>query len=138
MWQHALNNRFVLGIGVPLVLLLTGALTKKLVRATPFKKSDFFLGIEFTLGALTSALTYCCEITKESFTGNNSDQLAKIAAIGAFLVFNLILLLIVLGIHQEWEKPGVNSRSQFIHLGLFSNFLGTILILAFILLIKGF
>ena len=133
MLQHLLSNQYVVGLGVPIFLLFTGAFTKKLVRATAWEKSDFFLGVEFTLAAMTSALIYFCENAKEASL--TSD---KLLATAAFLAITFGCFLFVLATHQQWEKPNVNKKSQFIQLGIISNLVGFTLICAFIFMIKGF
>jgi hypothetical protein len=138
MWPYLINNKYIVGIAVPIILLFTGAFTKKLIRGTKLKRSDFFLGVEFALAAMTSALIYCCELGRE-LTHKHDDNLSNHLSAGvAFLAITFVLLLVILSTHQDWEKPGADRRKQFFYLGIISNSMGSILICAFILIIKGF
>lgn len=56
--------RFVVGIGVPLVLAAIGVLGKKVVRGHGWQSTDFYLGIELCLAGIANGLVSSCELLK--------------------------------------------------------------------------
>ncbi|CAN2039387.1 conserved membrane hypothetical protein [Candidatus Magnetomoraceae bacterium gMMP-15] len=131
-----LTNPYIVAIGIPLVLLFSGAVAKKLVRGSNWQRHDFFLGIEFTLAAMSAALVFLFDLVKIISTGS-SDITEKLAATGAFLALNFFLLLWVMSVHQDWEKQNDKPRAQIVWLGLLTNLVGSGLIIIFVLLVKG-
>jgi hypothetical protein len=142
MIHELLNNRYFVGGIVPVILLFTGALAKKIVRSSGWQRSDFFLGIEFTLAAMTSGVVYFFELAKDfspggPLSGDAATLSLRLTTAASFVAASVVLLLIVLSIHQDNERPGVNANRQFIYLGLLSNVIGFALLSAFILIVKG-
>lgn len=133
-----LTNEYFLALGIPVVLIICGALARKLVRGTTWQPADFYLGVELALSALASAMVYVVDLAK--LTGADPPDTSvptKLAATGAFLAVCFLLLLSVLSTHQDWEKRTQNPRKQVIWLGIVSNLLGAGLLAAFVLLVKG-
>lgn len=97
------------GIGVPVLLSLLGVLGKKLARgggATGgFKRQDFYLGSEFTLAAVSTALLNIFDLLKPARTvpGPRDALLANILV--AFC--GMLLFMFVLSLHQDWESNGM-------------------------------
>jgi hypothetical protein len=52
----ALGDPLIAAILIPLVMLLTGACARKLIRGPGWKRHDFYLGVEFSLAALSAGL----------------------------------------------------------------------------------
>ncbi|MCB1824035.1 MAG: hypothetical protein KDJ54_05415 [Candidatus Competibacteraceae bacterium] len=134
-----LTNSYLIALGIPLILLLCGALAKKLVRGGGWKYSDFFLGVELALAALGSAMVYFYDLQKLGSTPATppvpvSD---KIGATASFLAIAFFLLLWVLSTHQDWEGRTQNRRGQIVWLGLISNGVGIALFFSFVMLVKG-
>ncbi len=130
--------RFLVAVLIPLVLLFCGAIAKKLVRGTSWKRRDFFLGVELTLAALSSGLLYFFELVKFTDTGiTGSPDPNKVATTAVFVALCFGLLLWVLSTHQDWEKQPATTKGQFSRLVVFSNGVGAGLICAFALLVKG-
>src|SRR5205807_678871 len=102
------------------VLLLCGAIAKKLVRGTGWEKKDFFLGVELTLAAMSSGMLYIFELVQPppSTTQAALDP-NKILYTGLFLVVCFFLLLWVLSTHQDWERR-TGERGQVARLMFFS------------------
>jgi hypothetical protein len=134
------TNPYFIAISIPIVFLVSGALAKKIVRRNGWERSDFFLGVEFTLAAMSSQLIYIFDLvdlgTGGSFTISH-DLMKKFAATGIFLAFTFLILLFVLGMHQEWERRNNNPRGQIFWLGIVTNLLGAGLLVAFVLLVKA-
>jgi hypothetical protein len=140
-----LANPYFAAIGIPLILLISRAFARKLVRGSRWKREDFFLGIPSTFAAISVELLHIFELIRLISMAENTalptltDQL--IAEI-CFLVLTLLFLLAILSIHQDWEDLGKNPdnkvrRRQFIWLGVVSNFIGSGLIFSFVVFIKG-
>jgi hypothetical protein len=83
-----LVNRYFLAVGVPIVFLLCGSVAKKLVRGVGWRRSDFFLGVEASLAAISSGLINIFDLVKVPIAQAES----KIAATGGFLVITFFLL----------------------------------------------
>jgi hypothetical protein len=150
-----MEHKYLVSVGVPLLLLCVGTVSKKLVRGTGgWQASDAFLGIEASAAALTGALTYVLDVLKLLFEKIDAKAdpgiLRPIAAnlrdTGIFLAFALLLFLFLLATHQQWEKaqePADDGawrrwkwdRKRFWLTGL-SNLVGFGLLVSFLLLIK--
>jgi NADH:ubiquinone oxidoreductase subunit 2 (subunit N) len=131
-----LSNRYVVSIVVPMLLLSAGSLAKKLTRGPGWRREDFYLGVEFTLAALSSSLLYVVELGSNYPTAPSAD-FTKCVSAGVFSSLTFVLLLVVLSFHQDWEPAERRGRSQFLVLVVFCNFIGLALVAAFTLMIKG-
>jgi hypothetical protein len=131
-----LTNRYVVSIGIPTILLLAGALAKKLARGPGWKQEDFYLGVEFTLAALSSSLMYVVELGSAPGAAASTD-LSRFVSAGVFSIVTFVLLLVVLSFHQDWDTPERRGPPQFWILVVFCNFVGFGLLAAFTLMIKG-
>ena len=134
-----LTNPYLIALGIPLILIVSGALAKKLVRGSAWQPSDFFLGVELSLASMASALVYVFDLSKlSSSTATPSNPLdSQIAATATFLALCFFLLLCVLSTHQDWERRIQNPRGQIIWLGGITNLIGASLLAAFVLFVKG-
>jgi len=133
-----LTNTYLVALGIPLILLLCGAIARKLVRGNGWMKSDFFLGVELALAALGSAMVYYYDLQKLGAAARGDPAVAdKIGATTSFLAIAFFLLLWVLSTHQDWHARTQNPRGQLIWLGFISNFIGIALFAAFVMLVKG-
>jgi len=137
-----LTNPYFVALVIPIVLLLAGAFGKKLVRGSPWIRKDFYLGVEFTMAALSSAFVYIFDMVKliplTNLTAEQQQVLHKgLISNGVFIVISFILLLVVLSIHQDCENNKSKPKEQFLILGFVSNFIGLGLIAGFIITVKG-
>lgn len=134
-----LTNSHLIALGIPLILLLCGALAKKLVRGGGWKCSDFFLGVELALAALGSAMVYFYDLQKLGATPTLSPLPIgdKVGATASFLAIAFFLLLWVLSTHQDWEGRTQNRRGQILWLGFICNGVGIALFFSFVMLVKG-
>jgi hypothetical protein len=140
-----LTNKYVVALVVPVLLLLTGALGKKLASKRPWQQEDFHLGVEFTLAALSAAFTQVLDLARDlSKSAANADAPAIMRA-GVFAVLSFFLLLLVLSLHQDWQVPPVPEgadpaavrRKQFWRLVVVGNAVGAGLMICFTLLVRG-
>jgi hypothetical protein len=138
-YKSMLTNAYVMALGIPLILILSGALAKKLVRGSTWQASDFFLGVELSLAAMASSLVYIFDLAKIAAASTKGSVPVdnKIAATASFLALCFFLLLWVMSTHQDWEKRNQNQRGQIIWLGLIANLIGAGLVAAFVLYVKG-
>jgi len=134
-----LIHRYLIAIGIPVVLLLSGSVAKKLVRGTGWQRQDFFLGVQFTLAAMSAALVYLMDLAKLYSLPNPNllNIVQQLVTSGGYLVLNYFLLLWVMSIHQDWERKNDNTKGQIIWLGIISNIIGAGLIIIFIIVVKG-
>lgn len=129
------TNSYLIALGIPIMLLLSGAVAKKLVRGSGWEVKDFYLGVETSLAALGAALIHFFDLHKQQAAGNAlGDQVASTAS---FLAIAFFLLLWVLSTHQDWEARTQNGKGQIIWLGCVSNSIGILLFGAFVMLVKG-
>lgn len=142
-----LTNPYFVAVGVPFMFLLLGAICRKLVRGSTWKREDFYLGIDLSLTGISSGLIYIFELlsTKADQVGcltpacvefRNSVDLRLVADAG-FIVAALLCLMGTLTIHQDPEKNTNDPKRQLISLGLLSNLVGAAVLAAFILCVKG-
>lgn len=134
-----LTNSYLIAVGIPLILLLCGAIAKKLVRGGGWKYSDFFLGVELALAALGSAMVYFYDLQKLGAVQASSPVSVsdKIGATASFLAIAFFLLLWILSTHQDWEGRTQNPQGQIVWLGVISNGVGIALFASFVMLVKG-
>jgi hypothetical protein len=86
--------RYVVGIGVPLILSAIGALAKKLVRGKGWKQADFFLGIELCLAGMANGLVSSCELLKIA-NGTLPPRAASYAVASAGVTFAGFFIFII-------------------------------------------
>lgn len=134
-----LTNSHLIALGIPLILILCGALAKKLVRGSAWKQSDFYLGVELALTAMGSALVYVFDLSKLAAPQSAATATLPqdIAATASFLALCFFLLLWILSTHQDWEKRSQNPKGQFFWLAIIGNLIGGALLAAFVLFVKG-
>lgn len=134
-----LNNPYLIALGIPLILIASGALAKKLVRGSRWQRADFFLGVELSLAAMASALVYIFDLARLTTAVTNPVPTVsqKMVATASFLALCFFLLLLVLSAHQDWEKRTQNPSGQFLWLAIIANIVGAGLLAAFILFVKG-
>jgi|SRR5579872_1415715 len=128
-----LTNRYFVALGIPIVLLLAGAIAKKLVRASTWQWKDFYLGVEFTLAAMSSGLVYILDLVKDMSTAQGSQAslvARKLAGTGGFLAVTFFMLLFLLSVHQDWEGKNNQPVAQRLRLGVLSNLIGSGLLAA--------
>lgn len=134
-----LTNPYVIALGIPLVLICSGALAKKLVRGSAWEFADFYLGVELALAAMASGLVYMFDLSKAAKAASAASAPVdnKIAATATFLALCFFLLLWILSTHQDWVKRAQNPKGQVVWLGIISNLIGAGLLAAFVLYVKG-
>jgi hypothetical protein len=130
-----LTNPYLVALGIPLVLIVCGALARKLVRGTLWQQSDFYLGVELALSAMGSALVHVLDLSRASAAPVSTAP--RIAAAATFLALCFFLLLWILSTHQDWEKRSQNPRGQLIWLAVIGNLIGGGLLAVFVLFVKG-
>ncbi|ETR73135.1 MAG: hypothetical protein OMM_07132 [Candidatus Magnetoglobus multicellularis str. Araruama] len=119
--------------------MASGAVAKKIIRGSSWQRHDFFLGVEFTLATMSSALIYLFDLIKiiSESTENSESMLTKFTATAAFIALIFFLLLYVLSMHQDWQKKDNSPKGQIIRLGIIANVIGSGLLAFFILFVKG-
>jgi len=134
-----LANPYLIALGIPLILIFSGALAKKLVRGSGWQRADFFLGVELSLAAMASALVYVFDLARLATPGTPSlpSVSQRMMATASFLALCFFLLLWVLSVHQDWEKRVQNPNGQFVWLAIIANLVGAGLLAAFVLFVKG-
>ena len=111
-----LTGKYVVALLVPFVLLLSGAVAKKIVRGSGWKRQDFFLGVQFTLAAMSSSLIYGLELLKQTAPGAQPSTSAtgeKLTLAWVFVALTYFLLFIVLATHQDYEQRDDKPGRQF-------------------------
>jgi hypothetical protein len=137
MRADLLTNQYIIALVVPVILILSGAFAKKLVRGTTWTRSDFFLGVELSLSSIAATLTNFLDLSNTATRNGTQVVPLEMARNGAFLGICFFLLLVVLATHQEWEAKAKSRTAQFWWLGVFANLIGATLLVTFLLLVKG-
>jgi hypothetical protein len=121
---------FFTALTIPVVFIFLGAIAKKLVRAKPWERRDFYLGIELMLTAMSSGFIRLFEL------GQNWTPTSQIDVISttSFLFAAFALFFVVIVLHQMLESRGIKRRTQIIWLCIISNLIGGGLLATFILL----
>jgi hypothetical protein len=114
----------------PLLLAIAGSLGKKLVRGTEFRRSDFFLGQDLTLGALSASLVNLLDLAKDANSVHNLTESLFFTA--GYIAITFFFFIIILTLHQAWEKRENERLKQILCLGVASNGIGLCLLLGFV------
>ncbi|SRR6266436_3974854 len=98
--------RIISGVGLPMFLAALGIFGKKLARGVRggWKRSDFYLGVEFTLAAISAALINILDALAKP--GMDAKPLEKGMLLGNIVVAigGLFLFMAVLSMHQDYEN----------------------------------
>jgi len=132
----AFGYRALVGFGVPIVLAMVGIFGKRLPRGLGpgWKRTDFYLGVEFTLAGIGAALVNTAElyfkpnsVWKDSYKG---------LSIGNFTVafFGLMLFMYVLTMHQEYENEHNTGSDRLRELRMLA---GASNVIGFLVLLTG-
>jgi len=135
-----LASPYFAGIGMPLLLVLLGAVAKKLVRGTGWIRQDFFLGIDLALAALSSGLIYLYELLRrmgrDPAGTQDGYEYALLSAMG-FIIVAILVLFLTLTLHRDEERNGARPVRQFLLPGVVSNLSAGGLLTIFVVLVKG-
>ena len=140
-------NRYFIAVGIPFLLILLGAISRKLIRSSAWEREDFFLGVDLSIAGISSGLIFISELVSkkaESIGCTTAACRSFIASVdlkllhdAGFLVAALIAFLIVLAIHQDGLRNTGNGRRQWLALGVAANLIGVLMLTWFILGVKG-
>ena len=123
----ALQNGAVVAFGVPLTLIVCGALIKKIIRGSSWRSDDWFLGVELCFASLSASIFNIVHV----IGSNDAGARGRIA--GVYLVLCFALLLGVMSIHQTWNDEKDGSFARVAWLGGVSNVIGALLLALFYL-----
>ncbi len=116
---------------------------KKLIRGPekPIVWDDFYLGVDFTYGALSSTVVYAGYLWRRRAAGApNAPTDPQLLNCTVFLVVIFALLIVILSLHQEFEPrttAGHSEQARRIWLGGVANVVGASMLVAFVLLVQG-
>jgi hypothetical protein len=97
--------RALSGVGLPVFLAALGIFGKKLARGVRggWKRSDFYLGVEFTLAAVSAGLINILDaLLKPSALAKALDRGMLLGNIGV-AIGGLFFFMFVLTMHQDYE-----------------------------------
>lgn len=114
----------------PVLLAVAGSMGKKLARGTDFRRGDFFLGPDMTLGALSAGLVNLLDLAKDAKT--SSDITVSLSVTAGYIALTFFFFLIILTLHQAWERRENEPLKQILCLGVASNGIGLCLLIAFV------
>jgi hypothetical protein len=121
--------------GIPFSLILLSACAEKLCRGPGWKWKYFYLGVDLTLAAMSSALV---NLADAAIPGNKGLPQGATAKSAMFIAVNLFLLFIVMGFQQDHGHAENPSRKQIFILVFVSNLLASGVFFGFILMkLKG-
>ncbi len=136
-----LADRYVIAIGLPIVLLLIGVVSKRLARGgRSWERQDFFLGIEIVLATISVQFVYISEfakLTPGSSIGASSLAAEKLTASAMYIAITLLIFVIVLVTHLSYHNKNERPIQQICLLAIGANLIGILLLTGFIILIKG-
>jgi hypothetical protein len=97
--------RLSVGVGVPLLLAAFGSLAKKLARGHgDWKRSDFYLGVEFSLAGVSTAMVSIAALllnpAKPFMDSETNILIGNILA----MVLGLFIFMYVISLHQQYEN----------------------------------
>jgi len=135
-----MTDPYFVAIIVPIILLVSGTIVRKIVRGPGWQRNDCYLGIEFTLAALASTLFYLFDLIKllsSAIQPYPPEIIEKFQITALFIVVTFGLLMSIMALHQDWERRTNKLLTQFFYLGILGNTLGSGLLFSFVTIVKG-
>ena len=128
-------QQYGIAFGIPVLLILLSALAEKLVRGQGWKWKYFYLGVDLTLAAMSSALV---NLADAAVPGNRSLPVGASAKSAMFIAGTLFLLFVLMGFQQDHGHTENPSKWQICMLVFASNLAATGVFFGFILMkLKG-
>lgn len=139
---------------IPSSFLVFGAIAKRIIRATHWKWSDWFLGVELVLAAMSTGIMHAFDLGfKLAKMADSANPLVPVSfakefiSVILFIFATIVLFFFVVISHQKWEpvqetdlplwsKPK-QEKWKLLWLAGTCNLTGYLLFAAFIILIKG-
>lgn len=111
-----LSNRYVVAVLVPALFLLAQSIGRKLVRGTEWQITDAAVGADALLTAMSITVVQALEairaVARAEARGNGSASDRDVIAPMVFTVVTFVVYLIVLGVHQDWEKDSKRGAGR--------------------------
>lgn len=128
-------QQYAVAFGIPVSLILLSALAEKLTKGQGWKWKYFYLGVDLTLAAMSSALV---NLADAQLPGNRALPAGASAKSAMFLAGSLFLLFIVMGFQQDHGTTENPTKRQIFMLVFASNLMATGVFFGFILMkLKG-
>lgn len=132
-----LTNKFTIAVFVPLILIISGTLVKKLARKKRgWSPDDWFLGLELCLATLSSTVLHLCDVSSMPPMSVPGMQ-AQMMSTSTFLAFTLAGLFLVTSYRQDWHGSRRAPRRRVFWLAGVCNLIGATLLFTFIILVRG-
>jgi hypothetical protein len=121
-----IQYRIVVGLCVPAVLALIGILGKRLTRgrAGSWKRSDLYLGVEFSLAGISAAVVNLFDLLLKPskvplvvLAGQVQNQIPPVdvrLVVANFLIafIGMVVFMFVLILHQDYENEGNVTKAR--------------------------
>jgi len=121
---------FGIVLAFPTMIAVAGALGRKLIRGTDFRRSDFFIGPDLALGAISAGLVNLLEVAQSSASVQSLPISLFFTA--AYTAVTFFLFIVILTLHQVWERRDTQPNRQILSLGIASNAIGLSLLVLFL------
>lgn len=131
-WQY----RCVIGLVVPVALAVLGILAKKVSRGVRggWRRSDFYLGREFSLASVATSITSIVVIVlKPDRPFQGKADLAAVAENFGMVFLGFLCFMLIIGMHQDYEDEehtGDAVSKELKMIGLVCNIIGFALLVA--------
>jgi len=139
---------------IPSCFLVFGAIAKRIIRASGWKWSDWFIGVEMVLAAMSTGIMHALDIGFKLVKMANSANSAippafakEFVSVILFIFATILLFFFVVIVHQKWEpvketempfrKKTREEKWKLLWLAGVCNITGYSLFAAYIILIKG-
>jgi len=131
-----LQYRFVIGLLVPIALAALGIVAKKVSRGVrgSWRRSDFYLGREFSLAGVATAITSILVVWLKP--GRVFQGRADLGVLGknfTVVFVGFLLFMLIVGMHQDYEDEnhtGPDRNRELKIIGVVSNVIGFGLLVA--------
>ena len=128
--------RCVIGLLVPIALAVLGILAKKVSRGVRggWRRSDFYLGREFTLaGVATSITSVVVVLLKPDRVFQGKADLAALGENFTTVFVGFLCFMLIIGMHQDFEDEehtGPERDREWKLIGVLCNVIGFALLVA--------
>jgi hypothetical protein len=127
----------ILAIASPGILVTLSALTKRLVGGA-WQRACFFLGVELCVAAIATTTDHLLDVFRRGIISGNwgSRDIGVDALLSALgILFSFFGYLVVVTMHQSWEKDEKRPKAQAFQLMFLANLIGAGLLIGFALLV---
>ena len=112
---------------IPLLLMVLGCTTQKLIEGKPWSRKHFYAGLDLTIYFLAACLINIADLAKEP-----PHNPVRYIWTSYLIAAAVVILFFQTAVHQEWERENKSRIGQIAVLCVASNAWGLFLLYVFV------